>query len=346
MRVEVIVVAVAVLVALASLLFARRARKKLEGRVEQISDGLGYSSELASSLEPETVIDRMLDAMVALPGVDAALVAVGNPADPTTRSIGLTEDEVERTLMQIPAHADLRALEISYRYGVDEIDSASRLPQAALAVALKADGGTIGSMAAITRTGSPGFPEPTAKALDALGKRAGPAIANALRFNRARAQAELDSLTGLYNRRLFNEFLAREIAAAHRYERFLSLIVFDLDDFKRINDRIGHLGGDAVLCEVADRVRMVVRATDIACRVGGDEFAVILRESNREDAALLSDRIGLAIRSQKVAKVGAVKISAGVAELRQDDTATDLFKRADQALYRAKNAGKGRTMEN
>ena len=129
--------------------------------------------------------------------------------------------------------------------------------------------------------------------------RAGPAIGNARRFNQARELAELDSLTGLHNRRLFYEFLSREIARSHRYERYVSLIVFDLDDFKRINERIGHLGGDGVLAEVADKVRTVVRATDIACRVGGDEFAVILPESSRDDAELLADRIALAIRARR-----------------------------------------------
>ena len=120
-----------------------------------------------------------------------------------------------------------------------------------------------------------------------------------MRFAEAREQAELDSLTGLHNRRLFYEFLGREIARAHRYERYVSVIVFDLDDFKRINDRVGHLGGDAVLVEVAKRIRSVVRATDIACRVGGDEFAVILPESSREDAELLAERIAIAIRARR-----------------------------------------------
>ena len=179
-----------------------------------------------------------------------------------------------------------------------------------------------------------------------LARRAGPAIWNAIRFTEAREQAELDSLTGLHNRRLFYEFLGREIARAQRYERYVSLIVFDLDDFKRINDRIGHLGGDGVLTEVADRVRGVVRATDIPCRVGGDEFAVILPEASRDDAELLADRIALAIRGQKIDKVGALKISAGVAELRPGDTAADLFHRADEALLRAKNSGKARIVAN
>jgi diguanylate cyclase (GGDEF)-like protein len=123
----------------------------------------------------------------------------------------------------------------------------------------------------------------------------------------------------------------------------VSLIVFDLDDFKRINDRIGHLGGDAVLAEVAERIRRVVRSTDIACRVGGDEFAVILPESNREDAELLADRIAHTIRGQKIAKAGALTISTGVAELHPGDTAADVFTRADEAMYRGKHAGKARS---
>ena len=290
---------------------------------------------------------RTLDAIVALPGVEAALVIVdGGPGTRVTRASGLSEDEVERTLLEMPSHPDLRAIEVTYRYRLDEVNESSKLPRSALTVALRAEGEPIGSLAAITRSASAGFPETTDDVLYGLARRVGPAIANARRFKEARELAELDSLTGLHNRRLFYEFLSREIARAQRYERYVSLIVFDLDDFKRINERIGHLGGDGVLAEVADRVRSVVRSTDIACRVGGDEFAVILPESGRDDAELLADRIALAIRSQKIDKVGALKISAGVAEVRKDDTPADLFKRADHALYRAKNAGKARTVAN
>ena len=97
-----------------------------------------------------------------------------------------------------------------------------------------------------------------------------------------------------------------------------------------------------MLTEVAEqRPRASCAQTDIACRVGGDEFAVILPESGRDDAELLADRIALAIRPRRSRRSAPLKISAGVAELRPDDTAADLFKRADQALYRAKDAGKG-----
>ncbi len=256
----------------------------------------------------------------------------------------MSEDEIERTLLQMPNHPDLRALEIIYRYRLDDVGASAKLPRTALTVALRAEGERIGSVAAISRSVATGFSDATTDALENLARRAGPAVWNAMRFVEAREQAELDSLTGLHNRRLFYEFLGREIARAHRYERYVSVIVFDLDDFKRINDRIGHLEGDAVLVEVADRVRTVVRATDIPCRVGGDEFAVILPESSRDDAELLADRIAIKIRSQSIEKIGALKISAGVAELRPEDTPADLFKRADHALYRAKDAGKARVV--
>src|SRR2546428_839884 len=157
-------------------------------------------------------------------------------------------------------------------------------------------------------------------------------------------EAERHAITGLHKRRYFHETLARECSRAHRYERKLSLIVFDLDDFKEVNDRIGHLAGDTVLAEAAERVRDVVRTADIACRVGGDEFAVILPESSLEDADQLYRRIQNAISSRPLGQGGKLFLSAGVAELRAEDDPVAFFQRADDALYRAKEAGKGRVV--
>jgi len=341
----IIVFGLVCVIAIVAVAMALRARTSLASRVHTLAEGLGYNAELASSLNPSDVLDHTLDAVVALPGIDAALVLVGaEPGQRTAAAAGLSDDEIERIIFQMPSHPDLRAIEVAYHYRLEDVAESSKLPRAAVTVVLKADGETIGSLAAISRANQSSIPASSAEALEALARRAGPAIANARRYTQAREQAELDSLTGLHNRRLFYEFLSREIARAQRYERFLSLIVVDIDDFKRINDRIGHLGGDAALAEVADRIRGVVRATDIPCRVGGDEFAIILPESGREDAELLADRVGLAIRAQKIDKVGVLKISGGVAELRPDETAADLFTRADHAMYRAKNAGKARTV--
>ena len=163
-----------------------------------------------------------------------------------------------------------------------------------------------------------------------------------MRYAEAREHAELDSLTGLHNRRLFYEFLAREIARAQRYERFVSADRLRPGRFQADQRPHRASGRRRRARRRRRRVSAVVRATDIPCRVGGDEFAIILPESSRDDAELLADRISLSIRAQKIEKIGTLKISAGVAELRPDDTAADLFKRADHALYRAKHAGKAR----
>jgi len=161
---------------------------------------------------------------------------------------------------------------------------------------------------------------------------------------RNRLLADLDGLTGLHNRRYFHELLAREVARAQRYGRELALVVFDLDDFKSINDRLGHLAGDAVLAETAERARGVVRSADIACRVGGDEFAVLLPEASGREAELLYRRLQRAVSSRPVAEAGSVSVSAGIAELQADDEPNAFFERADKALYRAKERGKGQVV--
>ena len=158
-----------------------------------------------------------------------------------------------------------------------------------------------------------------------------------------RQLADLDALTGLHNYRYFHETLAREVARAHRYERKLALVVFDIDDFKAVNDRIGHLAGDSVLAEAAERVRSVVRGADIACRVGGDEFAVVLPESTVADAESLYRRLQAALNNWRSGDQQ-LQLSAGIAELEPDDDAAIFFKRADAALYKAKNSGKGQAI--
>jgi diguanylate cyclase (GGDEF)-like protein len=147
--------------------------------------------------------------------------------------------------------------------------------------------------------------------LEDLASRAGPAIDNARRFREARQLADMDALTGLHNRRYFHETLSREVARANRYERELALMVLDLDDFKSINDRIGHLAGDGVLAEAAERLRDVVRSADVACRVGGDEFAIILPESTVADADGLYRRLQSAMAKRPVGQAGRLAVSAG-----------------------------------
>ncbi len=202
----------------------------------------------------------------------------------------------------------------------------------------------IGALSAFTRDSARRLSDEEIDELERLAFRAGPALANAKRYAEARALADLDALTGVHNRRYFHETLEREVSRAQRYQRRLSVIVFDLDDFKAINDKIGHLAGDGVLAEAAERMLSVVRSADMACRVGGDEFAVILPESAADDAELLAGRIARAIGARPIGTAGNLRLSAGVAELRSGDRPNDLFERADEALYQAKEQGKARTV--
>jgi len=337
---EIVLVLLLVGVVSATVVFALWWRARADSRLRAVLAALGGETELAASLEPDEVVRRTLDAVAALPGVDAVALEAGE-----TRALrGASAEEVERAALQTPTNRNLRALEVVYRYRLDEAEKATGLLRAGLALPLVAQGEAIGTLTVFSRSPAEGFPEETALALERLAARAGPALDNAARFVEARKLADVDSLTGLRNRRSFHELLAQEVARANRYQRKLSLIIFDLDNFKQINDRIGHLVGDAVLAETGERVRNVVRSADVPCRVGGDEFGVIMPETALIDAEQLANRIARAVAERPFGQGYKLFVSAGVAELRPDDDATELFERADEALYRAKQAGKSRTI--
>jgi len=332
--------------------------ERMEGMVRDLSEALERAQEenrrsrvlgeLGGTIDLDEVLTRTLDATGALPGVDAVVVSVAVEGDePVVASLGLGLGEPPVTVSGPPDGAAPRSIAIAYEYGDSPGDSPQLGPgdrgpiRAALAVPLACEGEQLGYLAAYSRSGAAAFGETGAVELEELAFRAGPAIDNARRFREARQLADLDALTGLHNRRYFHETLAREVARAHRYSRTLALVVFDLDDFKAINDRIGHLAGDAVLAEASDRVRDVVRSADVACRVGGDEFAVIMPESSITDADQLYKRLEDAVSAKPVGQAGRLHLSAGVTELRPEDDAVSFFERADEALYQAKGAGKG-----
>jgi diguanylate cyclase (GGDEF)-like protein len=317
-------------------------RAEEEGRRSRIF------GELAGSIDLDEVLSRTLEAAGALEGADAALIMLPDPqgGKPLVATLGLSVEEAERHAITGPPDGRLaRSISMSYTYPeLERGEGGEAVISSGLAVPLPGETATLGYLTVFTRTRGHQYSDDDVRLLETLAVRAGPAIENAHRFREARQLADLDALTGLHNRRFFHETLARECARAHRYERKLSLVVFDLDDFKDVNDRIGHLAGDSVLAEAAERVRDVVRTADTACRVGGDEFAVILPESSIGDADQLYRRIQNAISSRPLGQGGKLFLSAGVAELRAEDDPVSFFQRADDALYRAKEAGKGRVV--
>jgi diguanylate cyclase (GGDEF)-like protein len=316
--------------------------RDLAGAVEsaQLPASDRFAGELAASLDVDEVALRTLEAVAAIPGVDAAALDAGG----VQASVSMAPDEAEKTILRVPENDNLGSVQLAYRYRVDETGEQAALVRTGVVVPLRADGLVIGTLSAFSRVSDRELSPEDIAQVELLACRAGPALENARRYAEARALADLDALTGLHNRRFFHETLAREVARGLRYERKLALIVIDLDDFKSINDRVGHLAGDGVLAEAAQRLLSVVRTADIPSRIGGDEFAVVLPESGAEDGQLLADRIAHAIALRPIANAGTLQLSAGVAELRAGDRPNQLFERADEALYRAKELGKARTL--
>jgi diguanylate cyclase (GGDEF)-like protein len=304
-----------------------------------------FVGELAASLDLDEVTERTLEAASTIQGVEAALLdAEAADGARLNATVGMPVEEAAKAAVQLPENDNLRAVEITYRYRIDDVENSSASHvRSGVVLPMRSDGTTIGSLSAFSRSAGQKLGEAQIDELERLAFRAGPALENARKYAEARALADLDALTSLHNRRYFHETLAREVARAQRYQRRLSLIVFDLDDFKAINDHVGHLAGDAVLAEAAERLLSVVRSADIACRVGGDEFAVVLPESNVEEAELLAGRIARAINGRPITAAGTMCLLGKTPELRPSDRPTDLFERADEALYRAKELGKAQT---
>lgn len=157
-----------------------------------------------------------------------------------------------------------------------------------------------------------------------------------------------DGLTGLYNHREFQRRLAEEVERHHRYERPFSLLMLDLDHFKKVNDTHGHQAGDEVLRAVANRIRAEVRPADHVARYGGEEFAVILSETLGSGALAVAERICAAIAARPVALAEGtvpITVSIGVAAIPEDaESGEQVIAAADQSLYAAKNAGRNRAI--
>jgi diguanylate cyclase (GGDEF)-like protein len=161
----------------------------------------------------------------------------------------------------------------------------------------------------------------------------------------ARLAAE-DSLTGLYNRRKINELIQREIERSERYKKSFSVIMMDIDNFKQVNDRHGHLAGDQLLKMLAQILLDSIRHTDEVGRWGGEEFIVLCPETNMNGASSLANKIHQRLDSSVFNDYGKQTASFGVACFKEGDTLDSIIGHADEALYAAKNAGRNRVEVN
>ncbi len=154
--------------------------------------------------------------------------------------------------------------------------------------------------------------------------------------------ATVDSLTKLYNRTHFNNLLEFEFSRQQRNRQHASLILCDIDDFKKINDTYGHLFGDKALRHVADTIAHSIRKHDIAARWGGEEFIILLPDTDLEKALHVAQKICHAIAHAEFQKTITITASFGVTQLRRSDNTASWFGRTDEALYKAKQQGKNR----
>ncbi|MDD2896622.1 MAG: diguanylate cyclase [Aliarcobacter sp.] len=156
--------------------------------------------------------------------------------------------------------------------------------------------------------------------------------------------AAIDTLTGIYNRRMVDEFIKIEVEAHKRHSYGLSVIMIDVDHFKDVNDIYGHQVGDIVLAQTAKLIIDNSRKSDISGRFGGEEFIIICPQTTSESAFLLAEKIRIAIESFSFEEVGNKTISLGIASFEDNDTVESLIKKADTALYQAKNSGRNKSV--
>lgn len=164
--------------------------------------------------------------------------------------------------------------------------------------------------------------------------------------SRIEAQATLDSLTGLPNRRGFDLLAAQAMQEALREPKPLTALLLDLDHFKRLNDTYGHLAGDLVLAGFARDLQSCLRQSDIVCRWGGEEFIVLLKDTDTSNGLKIAEKIRHRIEEQRYLYEGQalqITVSIGLTTLQPDDTLHGLLARADHAMYRAKQTGRNRT---
>jgi diguanylate cyclase (GGDEF)-like protein len=170
-------------------------------------------------------------------------------------------------------------------------------------------------------------------------------VALLTRINRLQQDALFDAVTSLRNHRYFQVRLREELLRSDRTGRPTALVLLDLDNFKRVNDRFGHAVGDYVLSQVARVLEQNARSADVVCRYGGEEIAVILPETGPVEAAQAAERLRQMVEKRNDRPGPAVTVSAGVAAYPSDAASSDaLIAAADAALYQAKGAGKNRVM--
>lgn len=310
-------------------------RERLRGAMRRI--GVAIASNLDRDGLLQVVVSAATDGVGA--GAGRASVCSG-PGAPLVTVAGAGD---LRGLGRAISDAEVRAL----RSG--ETVERQEDGVAVLALPLRLRAGGTGAVVALAREGSK-FTSEELELVEYLAAQAATSIDNVALHERAEEQAVTDALTGLANRRHFEERLVEEIERSRRSHQPAGLLMIDIDDFKQVNDVYGHMAGDQVLREVAEVLRETAREIDLAARYGGEELALILPGADLNGAGQVGERVRAAIEAREIDVEGpdgtplGVTVSVGAAALGHGpEEARSLVAAADEALYRAKRLGKNRT---
>lgn len=218
-----------------------------------------------------------------------------------------------------------------------------------LSVPIKIKNKTIGVINVADKSNFTPFTDDALKFLTIISHYAAVAIENAKLYQEIESMAITDAITGMYNHRQFQEMLGDEMARFKRYQRQLSLLMIDIDDFKHFNDTYGHQTGDSVLKVIAQIMQQNVRKVDIISRYGGEEFAIILPETSIEDAKIVAEKVRKAVEQniflnpENNEPLGEkITISGGIAACTSGMDKEELIRQSDTALYQSKHDGKNR----
>jgi diguanylate cyclase (GGDEF)-like protein len=307
---------------------------------------------LSSTLEQEQLLGLVLKYLMKLVACDSSSIMLiqGKKARVVAARGGLKSSHILPSEIDLPGDSLFQEIVDGHRYIlIQDAASDPRLNylegmdsmRSCICVPLVAHSTTVGLLT--VGSAQPDlFQEKDAALVQSFAGHVALALDNARLYREMRHSAHTDGLTGLYNRRYLHQELERELARSRRYGHPLSLIICDLDNFKKYNDQYGHLAGDDLLRELGDLMKSYIRKSDTAFRYGGEEFALILPHTDQHSAVILSERLREAISSKSFMireklQIGHVTISIGVASCPEDATEVDsLINTADMALYEAK----------
>lgn len=311
----------------------------LPARILEAISGAPSALEAPGEGPDTSGVMRVLELAREQTSSDAAVAVAGTASTPILATVGLSQEEAARVGgLGVPDYRGARAIQMSF---AGEDGPAGKSPiRSGLVVPLLDSASEPGMLAVLSRQPDRRFSELDIASLENVLSLTRMSLESSLEVREPDPVPELDPLTRLYDRPAFHALLDREIARARRRGHALGLLILDVDRLTTLNARIGHLAADEILAKLATVLTDIAGPADLACRVGGGRFAVIVGQGDSHVAEDLYGRFQAALRERPLPKIGVLTVSGGVAELLAADDAVALLVRADAALSLAKSSGR------